>query len=250
MSVGARIRGATSPGPLAPTDRDSRGRRRWALWLSAPPCGWLDAEHDSTTLWINNPQQRYDVLLEKGRIVGTNVTSQVTGGRHPQAPAHLAELAVRGLSVRVALPWPTEAHQPALTVLIRSIVPKIRVPSPSTITSSGDQKTTISRRTALKAGTRSYVGESAGESSTAHSTVSLGSAPAPRQPAPFPPTCRPGIPGRQEIPRGILGSHRRSPRRGGRGSPRWSSRRASGRIHAPRTPPSPRRGCAPPHHIT
>lgn len=36
MSVGARIRGATSPGPIAPTDRDSGGRRRWALWLSAP----------------------------------------------------------------------------------------------------------------------------------------------------------------------------------------------------------------------
>ena len=54
--------------------------------------------------------------------------------------------------------WPAGTRKPtspAPTVFTRSIVPNRRVPAPRTIRSSGDQKTTISWRTARSAAVRS-----------------------------------------------------------------------------------------------
>ena len=90
-------------------------------------------------------------------MIRPDVTAEVAVAAIRGPPADLAELGVlrRRSASRLVGPGTRKPTSPALTVLTRSIVPKTRVPAPSTITSSGDQKTTISRRTARSAGVRS-----------------------------------------------------------------------------------------------
>src|SRR5262249_7257505 len=86
----AHGRGITGPEPDAFVTRGGgwQGPRAGRPNLIGPPCGRLDRGHNSTILPLTNRQQRYDILPEKGRIVGTNVTSQVSRRGHLRPPAH------------------------------------------------------------------------------------------------------------------------------------------------------------------
>ncbi len=82
---------------------EPEGRSPGAIWLSAVPCGRLDAEHDSKPQGACSAtrRQRYDILLEKGRIVRSNVTSQVAGDRHFRAASGPGGACGNGLADRV-----------------------------------------------------------------------------------------------------------------------------------------------------
>ncbi len=184
---GRSARRARTSSPRSPARRDGRMMPPPGHNVIGAARAGLTPGPRSEAAGVGRPQEWHDVLLEEGRTIRPDVSAEVSRRGHIWMPAHLPELAIEG-ALRSSSPGggrnPTI---PALTVLIRSIVPNTRVPSPSTITSSGDQNTTISRLTARRARDRSYVGDRAGDRSTATSTASSGRCSSALTTSPVPP---------------------------------------------------------------
>ena len=105
---------------------------------------------------VADPQERHDVLPQEGRTVRPDVAAEVPGPRHDRPPADLAELGVLRLPALVERLGPAEPDQPGADDLDAGRSSRRSgSPAPGRTRPCGDQKTTISRRTARRARDRS-----------------------------------------------------------------------------------------------